>query len=143
MFNNTFNHRYLRGGTFLGRALRLAKNRLFASSSPSRKKTLIVLTDGLAIDNILTPIQQLVAMKVDVFAVGVGTAFSRQQLLTIAKDPQHVYDSSFKNLDSLIARLTRKTCYGKSDYFYLYFKSIISIIFLTNSLKYDIGIRVL
>lgn len=61
-------------------------------------------------------------MKVDVFAVGVGKDFSRQQLLTIAKDPQHVYDSPFKNLNGLVSRLSKKTCYGK-----LYFS--LSVVF--------------
>ena len=46
---------YTRGGTRTGLALQLAKNRLFSGSS--RKKTLLVLTDGRSGDDVLKPIQ--------------------------------------------------------------------------------------
>jgi len=80
---------------------------------------LFVITDGLSIDNVLSPIQQLVAMKVDVFAIGVGNSVrkAQHQLLTIAKNPQHLYLIDFENLVSLVTRLSKKTCYGKFSIF--------------------------
>lgn len=82
---------------------------------------MIVVTDGLSIDNVLSPIQQLVAMKVDVFAVGVGKSVrkAQHQLLTIAKDPQHLYLIDFVNLESLVTRISKKTCEGKSFSYHL------------------------
>lgn len=123
--------RFVRGGTRLGTALKLAKKRLFQNSPQNRKKALIVLTDGLSADNVLGPIQQLAALKVVVTAVGVGPVVKKaqHQLLTIAKDPQHLYLTDVNGMDSLVARISKKTCYGET-----LFKSWSSIYYVLYSL---------
>ena len=52
---------YLRGGTFTGYALEVAKNRLLAKSS--RKKTLLVFTDGKSGDSVLKPVQGSILLE--------------------------------------------------------------------------------
>ena len=97
--------------------MKFAKQRLFQNSPKFRKKAAIVLVDGPSADKVLKPIQRLVALKVVVTAVGVGSAVKRakHQLLTVAKDPQHLYLTNMNDLDSLVSRISKKTCHGETS----------------------------
>ena len=93
-----------------GRALDIARKRLFTASKG--KKTLIFLTVGKSSDKVLGPVQQLVAMGVNIFSIGVGPGTSRSEVLTIAKDPQHAYETNFKSLGTIVKRVKDKACAG-------------------------------
>ena len=93
-----------------GRALEIARKRLFTASKG--KKTLIFLTAGKSSDKVLGPVQQLVAMGVNIFSIGVTPGASRSEVLTIAKDPQHAYETSFESLGTIVKRVKDKACAG-------------------------------
>lgn len=98
------------GGRLSGKALNLALKRLFVASKG--KKTLIFLTAGKSSDPVLGPVQQLVAMGVNIFSVGVGPGASLSEILTVAKDPQHSYKTSFRGLGTIVKRIKDKACAG-------------------------------
>ena len=93
-----------------GRALEIARKRLFTASKG--KKALIFLTTGKSSDNVLGPVQQLVAMGVNIFSIGVTPGDSRSEVLTIAKDPQHAYETSVGSLGTIVKRVIDKACAG-------------------------------
>lgn len=112
------------GAPKTGKALKLAFKRLFNASKG--KKTLIFLTAGKSSDPVLGPVQQLVAMGVDIFSVGVGPAASRSEVLTVAKDPQHAYETNVRGLGTIAKRVKDKACAGafiSLQWFYVYLKS--------------------
>lgn len=98
------------GARQTGKALKLALKRLFIASKG--KKTLIVLTAGKSSDPVLGPVQQLAAMGVDIFSVGVRPGASRSEVLTMAKDPQHAYETNFRGLGTIVKRVKDKACAG-------------------------------
>lgn len=98
------------GARRTGQALNLALKRLFVASKG--KKTLIFLTAGESSDKVLGPVQQLAAMGVDIFSIGVRPGASRSEVLTIAKDPQHAYETNFRGLGTIVKRVKDKACAG-------------------------------
>lgn len=103
----------LGGARKTGTALKLVK-RLFGASKG--KKTLIVLKAGKSSDPVLGPVQQLVAMGVDIFSVDVSPSASLQEVLIIAKDPQHAYKVNGKSLGTIVKRVAEKACAGMLDF---------------------------
>ena len=114
------------GAPKTGKALKLALKRLFNASKG--KKTLIFLTTGKSSDPVLGPVQQLVAMGVDIFSVGVGPGASRSEVLTVAKDPQHAYETNVRGLGTIVKRVKDKACAG----------TLISVQWFTLILKVEI-----
>lgn len=98
------------GARKTGKALELALKRLFIASKG--KKTLILLTVGKSLDKVLGPVQQLVAMGVNIFSIGVMPGAIRSEVLTIAKDPQHAYETNFRSLGTIVKRVKDKACAG-------------------------------
>ena len=98
------------GARKTGEALKLALKRLFVASKG--KKTLIFLTAGKSSDKVLGPVQQLVAMGVNIFSIGVMPSASRSEVLTIAKNPQHAYETNFRSLGTIVKRVKDKACAG-------------------------------
>lgn len=98
------------GARKTGEALKLALKRLFVASKG--KKTLIFLTAGKSSDKVLGPVQQLVAMGVNIFSIGVMPGASRSEVLTIAKNPQHAYETNFRSLGTIVKRVKDKACAG-------------------------------
>lgn len=97
-------------GRNTGKALDIARKRLFTASKG--KKTLIFLTVGKSSDKVLGPVQQLVAMGVNIFSIGVTPGASRSEVLTIAKDPQHAYETNLDGLGTIVKRVKDKACAG-------------------------------
>lgn len=98
------------GARKTGKALKLALKRLFIASKG--KKTLILLTVGKSLDKVLGPVQQLVTMGVNIFSIGVMPGAIRSEVLTIAKDPQHAYETNFRSLRTIVKRVKVKACAG-------------------------------
>ena len=93
-----------------GKALKLALKSLFSVSKG--KKALVLLTAGKSSDQVLKPVQKLVAKGVNVFSVGVGPRTILSEILTIAKDPQHTYKTGFSGLRTIVKRIADKACAG-------------------------------
>lgn len=98
------------GARLSGKALKLALKRLFPASKG--KKTLVFLTAGKSSDRVLGPVQQLVAMRVNIFSIGVGPNADLSEILTVAKDPQHSYKTNFRSLGTIVKRIKDKACAG-------------------------------
>ena len=102
--------RYPRGLTRIGRALRFAKNYFFARSPATRKKTLVLLTDGISKDPVGGPAASLRTLGVEIFVLGIGRAVRRQQLVAMATDRRHVFGVSFRSLGSVVKTIKGKVC---------------------------------
>ncbi|XP_068680125.1 von Willebrand factor A domain-containing protein 2-like [Montipora foliosa] len=106
---------YPGAGTKIGKALDLARTQLYAKSARSGiPNMLIVLTDGLSMDQVTGPAQRLRDSGVTIFVVGIGGGCSRSELKAMATDPdsQHVYRASFKNLNSIVQSIKNRACAG-------------------------------
>ena len=69
-----------------------------------------MLTDGISQDRVGRQAALLKARGVEVFAVGIGRALKRRQLLQIAKDSRHVSVVSFRGLATLSKAIRSKIC---------------------------------
>ena len=103
--------RYPRGSTYIGKALAYTRRYLFSGRRRrNRKRILIMLTDGISQDRVTRQALLLKARGVEVFAVGIGKALKRRQLLQIASDRQHVSVVSFRGLKTLSKAIRTKIC---------------------------------
>ncbi|GAB5576857.1 collagen alpha-4(VI) chain-like isoform X1 [Prionailurus iriomotensis] len=99
-------------GTYTGKALTFTLP-FFDSprgGRPSVHQYLIVITDGVAQDNVAIPAKALRDRNIIIFAIGVGAAKSAQ-LLEITNDPQKVYyEENFESLQNLEKKILLKVC---------------------------------
>nr|XP_060494633.1 collagen alpha-4(VI) chain-like isoform X1 [Panthera onca] len=99
-------------GTYTGKALTFTLP-FFDSprgGRPSVHQYLIVITDGVAQDNVAIPAKALRDRNIIIFAIGVGAAESAQ-LLEITNDPQKVYyEENFESLQNLEKKILLKVC---------------------------------
>ncbi|XP_053786274.1 collagen alpha-4(VI) chain isoform X4 [Desmodus rotundus] len=99
-------------GTRTGKALNFTLP-FFDSSRggrPSLPQYLIVITDGVAQDNVATPAKALRDRNIIIFAIGVGEA-EKSQLLQITNDPDKVYyQDNFESLQNLEKEILSKVC---------------------------------
>ena len=75
----------------------------------------IVLTDGKSNDDVTAPAQKLRDSGVIIFALGVGSGIDRNQLNTIATDPdaKHTFVvNNFDALNSIIKTVKERACQG-------------------------------
>ena len=105
--------KYPSGGTKTGQALSYSRRYLFARSS--RRKVLILMTDGKSYDVVKQPAAALRHMGVEVFAVGVGKRFSMKQLIQIASNRRHIFTADFRNLGSFVRAIKQKACKGSNQ----------------------------
>ena len=103
--------RYPRGGTKTGFALNYVKNYLFGKSS-SRKKVLIVLTDGKSQDRVGISAKRLKSIGCTILSVGLGRKYNMRQLIQIASSRKHVYTGGFRTLNRMVRAIKRKVCKG-------------------------------
>lgn len=104
--------RYPRGGTRTGLAMNRAVQ-LFKRNK-RRRKTLVIITDGLPGDDVTRPNQLLKRAKVEIFAVGIGRRINEKHLRKIATDGRHVYMVTFANLYKFVKSLKTKVCTGNA-----------------------------
>ncbi|XP_077607002.1 collagen alpha-4(VI) chain-like [Crocuta crocuta] len=106
------NVRQMNHGTYTGKALTFTLP-FFDSprgGRPSVHQYLIVITDGVAQDNVAIPAKALRDRNINIFAIGVGGAQSAQ-LLEITNDPQKVYyEENFESLQNLEKKILLKVC---------------------------------
>ena len=101
--------------TRAGNGLTAVRNELFANGRSGIPNFLVVLIDGVSIDDISTPSAFLRAMDVYVLAVGIGDFYAKPQLDEIANDPDSAYvfeASSYDMLPTLATRIKESICNG-------------------------------
>lgn len=106
--------KYLRGGTRTGLALKRAKQFLY-NRRTTRRKVLIVMTDGITADDIIKPSRALHRAGVEIYALGVGLKYSKRQLLHMATDKRHVRTSKFANLRKAAKSIVIDICRSKGN----------------------------
>ncbi|KAK3740799.1 hypothetical protein QZH41_010083, partial [Actinostola sp. cb2023] len=97
-------------GTKTGNAIVEAGKVLFSQSRPKVRKVLIVLTDGQSSDNSVGPANALKKTGVEIFAIGVGNAYQKQELIAMATDGRHVFTSGFKSLKAIEKTIKDMVC---------------------------------
>lgn len=98
-------------GTSTGFALRYTHRYLFSSlPKKSRKRFLVVVTDGKSKDDVRIGASGLKATGVEIVVVGIGKRLSRKQLLQIASSPAHVVSANFKSLQQVVRGIKQKAC---------------------------------
>lgn len=106
------NVKQISDGTYTGKALRFTLP-FFGSSRggrPSVPQYLIVITDGVAHDNVAVPAQALRDINIIIFAIGVGEA-KNAQLLEITNDQSKVYyEEKFDSLQNLEKEILYRVC---------------------------------
>lgn len=77
---------FLGGGTFTGKALNDSVTSLFNSSAvrSNTSKVLVVITDGVSIDDVVIPALLVNRSGITALAVGIGRNYDRSQLTKIA-----------------------------------------------------------
>lgn len=106
-----YRYRPRRRGTFIGRALIKAKRSLFRRRVlRGRKRTLLVITDGASSDDVSGPASSLKKNGVELFALGIGSRYSRSQLIKIASSPLNVFTAGFSRLGTVVRAVKAKVC---------------------------------
>lgn len=112
---------FLGGGTFTGKALNDSVTSLFNSSvvRSNASKVLVVITDGVSIDDVVIPALLVNKSGIISLAVGIGRNYDRSQLTKIALgDEKHVFSAAdFTSLNrTLFFNDTRDAiCRGKMN----------------------------
>lgn len=75
-----------------------------------RKRTLLILSDGVSSDGVRGPASRLKREGVELFALGIGSRFSRSQLQMIASSPLNVFAAGFSRLGKVIQAIKEKVC---------------------------------
>ena len=103
---------YRAGGTYTGRALKSAVDKILASNlGDGVNKILIVITDGQSYDQVVSSAKYAVDNKITVIAVGVGPGVNDTQMLEIAQSPTNVIKvSSFVDLGKLAKYIGNFLC---------------------------------
>lgn len=112
------NVQQMNDGTRTGKALNFTLP-FFDSSRggrPNVQQYLIVITDGVAQDDVVMPAKALRDRNIIIFAIGVGEAKSAQ-LLQITDDPQKVYyEENFESLQNLEKEILLKVCLPQGEW---------------------------
>lgn len=111
------NVQQMNDGTYTGKALNFTLP-FFDSSRggrPSVYQYLIVITDGVARDNVAIPAKALRDKNIIIFAIGVGEA-KNSQLLEITNDQDKVYyEENFESLQNLEKEILYKVCIPQGE----------------------------
>lgn len=117
--------RYPGGGTKTGKALRYTLRNLFRGRTPkSRKRVLVLLTDGVSQDSVKGPALRLKKAGVEVFTIAVGKSYRKQQLRQIASDGSHIIKVSFSSLPTLMVGLKTRICMIRPSKYKLSYRAI-------------------
>lgn len=108
----------LRGGTFLGEALGFVYDNVFGAVDPRPDipQILIVMTDGMAEDDLVIPVNSLKEAQVTIFALGIGDKVKTEELNLMASDPDsdHAFKTGFDQLTNIVNVISQKACPGIS-----------------------------
>ena len=137
--------RYPSGGTYTGKAIRLARTQIYTSSEDREDKpnVAIVITDGKANDDIVGPANALRGAGTSIFAVGVGLDYDRAELERMAGDKRNVYTADFNDLDNVIEQIKQSACRGRFFFsnYSSFLKSEHEANFISAFLRYSICIQ--
>ena len=99
-----------------GKALTFAAQRLF-SRSTAGKDVLLLITDGPSFDDVTQPAIELKRRGVEVFCLGVGQGYAKNQLEMIASDPvsEHVFTAPFKGAESGVGKVRDGICRAEKN----------------------------
>ena len=112
IYNAVGRIRILRGGRRIGRALSYARLYLFRGKPQcGRRRVLIVLAAGRALDRVRRPANALKGVGVEIFAIGLGSV-SRRSLLKVTTDTKHVFAVGSTRLLSIVRTLKDRICYS-------------------------------
>ena len=81
---------------------------------------LLIITDGASsngLKSLTVPVNELRAMKVNIFSVGVGNSVNKNELQVMASEPKDSHIFSVRNmaeLPKLLHTLAQSSCQGKS-----------------------------
>ena len=111
------NVRYPGQGSLTGNALKESWNSMFSSVPRGRKSKLLLLTDGPSNDDIAGPSKWIKDSGVELFAIGLGTAYDEKQLNIIASGPteQHVMIKQYDELKTSVQEVRDKVCGFSAD----------------------------
>ena len=117
---------YPSGGTYTGMAMDLLRREIYTSSldRPNVPNVCIIITDGKADDDIAEPAERLRRTGTTIFAVGVGKDYHRQELITMAGNPRHVYTADFNELQGIITEIKESACRGMHRTTFSYNKAL-------------------
>ena len=107
---------YPGGGTYTGQALNDSVITLFNSSvvRVNVSKILVLVTDGVSTDDVISPSKLVNESGVTPFVVGIGRDFDRSQLTKIALGVEnHVFTAEFDSLGDVENNLRDAICRGK------------------------------
>ncbi|XP_053342695.1 vWFA and Collagen domain-containing protein [Clarias gariepinus] len=86
---------YLGGKTQTGRAIKFATDHVFSdlnhTTKTTRKRIIVVLTDGRSQDDVVDPAMEAKAQNIVLFAVGVGDEITNAELVSMANKPSSTY----------------------------------------------------
>jgi len=108
--------------TRTGSGLTTVRNDLFANGRNGIPNFLVVVTDGVAIDEITLPSVFLRATDVYILAVGIGNFYARPQLDDMASDPDAFYvfeASTYDILPSTATKIKQRICQGNVPLFHV------------------------
>ena len=97
-----------RGGTRTIKTLWDVLNLLFLGRT-RKKRVLAVITDGRFQDHVLKATDALKRVNVEIFAIGVGQGYSITQLNQMPTVLSRVFTIYFRNLNSIIKGIKKKT----------------------------------
>ena len=98
-----------------GYGLTAIRNDLFANGRRGIPNFVVVLTDGVASDDVTLPSALLRAMNVYILAVGIGEFYAKPQLDDMASDPDSSYvfeASSYDMLPTTATKIKEQICEG-------------------------------
>lgn len=96
----------------------MVRKRIYTPSQdrPDKPNVCIVITDGSADEDAVTPANELRSIKgTAIFAVGVRRNYDKAELEKITGNARNVFTADFKDLDSSVAEKIRQS-FGQSLY---------------------------
>ncbi|KAF5902846.1 collagen alpha-1(XXI) chain-like [Clarias magur] len=96
---------YLGGKTQTGRAIKFATDHVFSvlnhTTKTTRKRIVVVLTDGRSQDDVVDPAMEAKAQNIVLFAVGVGDEITNAELVSMANKPSSTYVLHVEDYNSI------------------------------------------
>uniref|UniRef100_A0A3B3QAY2 Cochlin n=1 Tax=Paramormyrops kingsleyae TaxID=1676925 RepID=A0A3B3QAY2_9TELE len=103
---------YWSGGTSTGAAIAYAAEQLFSQSKPSKRKVMIVITDGRSYDDVRAPALAIQRQGVIAYSIGIAWAV-QEELEYIASDPDMEHSffvDDFDNLHKFVPKIISNIC---------------------------------
>lgn len=105
---------YPSGGTYTGKALSLARTQIYTQRQDREDvpNVCVIITDGMADDDVEGPSNALLSKETTIFAIGIGINYNRVELEEMAGNARYVYTADFRHLDSMVEQIKLSICQG-------------------------------